>query len=103
MLAFGVPAGLAWALGTRWLVGVMVLHALVSEPLQQALAPARLMELGDLAADLVGIALGVACAAAILRRRRHDGGMAVNVDQARPGWDDAGRDDAGWDDAERGR
>lgn len=68
LLAFGVPAALAWLLGARWLVVAFVLHALVSEPLQARVAPLREPDLLDAVADLVGIAAGVAVARALRRR-----------------------------------
>ncbi|WP_298750915.1 VanZ family protein [uncultured Serinicoccus sp.] len=75
LLAFAVPAALAWWLRARWLVPVLVLHALVSEPLQQLLAPGRQADLLDAVADLLGVALGVWVAATTRRRWGHDGDM----------------------------
>lgn len=68
LAAFAVPAGLAWLLGARWLVVVLVLHALVSEPLQSWVAPLRQPDLLDAVADLVGVGVGVAVARALSRR-----------------------------------
>jgi uncharacterized membrane protein len=68
LLAFAIPAALAWLLGARWLVGALVLHALVSEPLQVWIAPLRQADPLDALADLLGIALGVAVARALARR-----------------------------------
>lgn len=73
LAAFAVPAGLAWLLRARWMVGVLVVHALVSEPLQHQLAPRRELDGLDTLADLVGIAAGVVLARALLRRSGHDG------------------------------
>ena len=68
LLVFAVPAALAWLLGARWLVVVLVLHALVSEPLQSWVAPLREPDPLDAVADLLGVALGVAVARALRRR-----------------------------------
>ena len=68
LMAFAVPAALAWLLGARWLVVALVVHALVSEPLQSWVAPLRQPDPLDALADLLGIALGVAVARALLRR-----------------------------------
>ncbi|WP_022926165.1 hypothetical protein [Serinicoccus marinus] len=77
LLLFGIPTLLACWLRARWLVPVLVVHALVSEPLQQLLAPMRQADPLDLAADLLGIALAVGIAATARRRWGHDGGMAT--------------------------
>lgn len=60
LLMFGVAAGAAAALRSRVALLVVVGHALVSEPLQGLLTDSRQPDLLDLAADLVGIAVGVA-------------------------------------------
>ena len=70
LTAFGVPAGLAWLLGARWLIPLMVLHALISEPLQGWLSPLRSPDPLDALADLVGIALGVGAAVWVTRTVR---------------------------------
>ncbi|WP_298887875.1 VanZ family protein [uncultured Serinicoccus sp.] len=75
LIAFAVPAALAWWLRAPWLVPVLVLHALVSEPLQQLLAPGRQADLLDTAADLLGVGLGVWLAATSQSRWGHDGDM----------------------------
>lgn len=67
LVAFAVPAALAWLLGARWVVVALVLHALVSEPLQSWVAPLRQPDVLDAVADLVGVALGVAVARALGR------------------------------------
>ncbi|GAA4874252.1 hypothetical protein GCM10025788_10990 [Serinicoccus chungangensis] len=77
LVAFAVPAALAWWLRARWLVPVLVLHALVSEPLQQVLAPGRQADPLDAATDLLGVALGVWVAATTRRRWGHDGDMGA--------------------------
>lgn len=79
LLAFAVPAALAWALRARWLVLLLVGHALVAELVQHALVPGRAAEVGDAVANLVGIGLGVLLAH-VLVRRRHDVGMPSVVD-----------------------
>lgn len=81
LLGFGVPALVAWLLGARRLVGLMVIHALVSEPLQHAVAPTRQLDPLDTVADLVGIGLGVLVARAVRRSRGHDGGMPSSVEE----------------------
>lgn len=62
VLVFAAPVALAWLLGARWLVPVLVLHALVAEPLQGWLVPTRMMDPWDTVANLAGVALGVAVA-----------------------------------------
>lgn len=68
LLAFGVPAALAWWLGARWLVWVLVAHALVSEIIQGLFTSARVMDPLDTVANLVGIVIGVALARAVRAR-----------------------------------
>ncbi|WP_192796655.1 VanZ family protein [Serinicoccus kebangsaanensis] len=82
LLMFGVPALLAWLLGARWLVPVLILHALVSEPVQHLLVGTREADPLDAAADLVGIALGVWIAATCRRRWGHDEGMGSTAGQS---------------------
>jgi len=54
----------------RWLRVVLVLSALSAlEEASQAWFPARTVDAGDLAANLLGIVLGGACAAYLTRRR----------------------------------
>lgn len=69
LAGFGVPAALAWALGARWLVLVMIGHALVSEPLQGWLAPLRVPDVLDTVANLTGIVVGVLLVEAVRRAR----------------------------------
>ncbi|WP_020576058.1 hypothetical protein [Actinopolymorpha alba] len=53
-----------------WLLGgVLVVHAVTSEIIQGALLPQRSGEVGDLVADLVGIALGLGAATLTTRWR----------------------------------
>lgn len=81
LLAFAVPTGLAWLLGARWLVALLAVHAVVSEPLQHAVAEQRMLDWWDAVANLTGVALGVglalalgvALAPAARRRTGHDG------------------------------
>ena len=75
LLGFGAPAAVAWWLGGRWWVGLMVVHALVSEELQHRISPERMMDGGDTLANLAGLSVGVSLAAAAVRLRRHHGGM----------------------------
>lgn len=69
LAGFGIPAGLAWALGARWLVVLMVVHALVSEQVQAWLAPLRMTDTLDTVANLLGIGLAV-LAVEVARRAR---------------------------------
>lgn len=68
LTAFAVPAALAWLLGARWLVVGLVLHALVSEPVQGWVAPLRRPDVWDAVTNLAGVAAGVAVARAVGRR-----------------------------------
>ena len=61
-LAFAAPTFLAWLLGARWVVLLLVAHALVAEPLQHALAPTRAAELGDAVANVLGVGVGALAA-----------------------------------------
>lgn len=58
LVAFAVPAALARLLGVRWVLVLLVAHALVSEPLQHQVAPNRHLDALDTVADLVGVATG---------------------------------------------
>ncbi|MGB3763674.1 MAG: VanZ family protein [Ornithinimicrobium sp.] len=60
MALFATPAAVAAALRMRWFIGALVLHALVSEPLQAAVTRHRNEDVWDGVADLLGIAVGVA-------------------------------------------
>lgn len=62
-----VAAGLPW----RWVVPGMALHALLSEVLQAAVLSERSGDPADVAADLVGVAMG-----ALLARGRGGPGTA---------------------------
>lgn len=68
LVAFAVPAALARLLGARWVLGLLLVHAVVSEPLQHLLAPTRQLDPWDAAADLVGVALGWLLAGGLARR-----------------------------------
>jgi len=59
---FAVPVALAVALRLRWVVTLLVLHALVSEPLQGLLTRQREADVWDTVADGIGIVIGVAVA-----------------------------------------
>ncbi|QFG69023.1 VanZ family protein [Ornithinimicrobium pratense] len=83
-LAFAVPAFLARLLGARWMMLLLLVHALVAEPLQHTLTSNRVAELGDALANLVGLAVG-ALAARLVARWRHDGGMPSVDDRERAG------------------
>ncbi|MGC5584085.1 hypothetical protein [Ornithinimicrobium sp. W1665] len=62
LLAFAGPVALARVLGARWLVPVLLVHALVAEPLQAWVAPSRMMDPWDTVANLAGVGLGVVVA-----------------------------------------
>ena len=74
LVAFAAPALLARLLGAHWLVVLLALHAVVSEPVQHAVSPTRMLDWWDAVANLSGVALGVLAATALHRRTRHDGG-----------------------------
>lgn len=67
---FLLPAALGTLAGIRatWLAAALALHAIVSEVLQHLLLPARAGDVWDVAADLVGVAIGVALGLSLLRR-----------------------------------
>lgn len=67
-LLFGMPFGLALWLGSRPMAGLILLHALVSEPLQGLVTTTRTADAWDLLADLAGI--GVASAVVLVLRAR---------------------------------
>ncbi|MFK5646127.1 hypothetical protein ACI3ET_06325 [Ornithinimicrobium sp. LYQ121] len=75
LVGFAVPAALAWWLGARWIVGVLVLHALVSEPLQGWLASLRHPDVLDTVADLLGLAVGVGVVEWLRRARTRRSAM----------------------------
>jgi hypothetical protein len=50
LIAAGLPRG--------WVIGLMAVHAPVSELVQQQLLGARSGEVGDIVADLVGVGIG---------------------------------------------
>lgn len=67
---FALPVVLAVLLrATRWVIPLLVLHAPVSELVQGYFLPARGMDVRDVVADLVGIALGWGIGALLLRWR----------------------------------
>lgn len=80
LLIFAAPAALAWALGVRWLVVLLVAHAVVAEPVQQVFVPGRVAEVADAVANLVGIGLGVLGARAV-GRTGHDVRMPSTVER----------------------
>lgn len=84
LLAFAAPTLLAWLLGARWVVVLLVLHALAAEPLQHALAPARVAELGDAVANVAGVVTG-ALAAHVVARSGHDGSRPTVAERVRRG------------------
>lgn len=85
LVAFAVPAALARLLGARWVLVLLVVHALVSEPLQQQLAPTRELDVLDTVADLVGVAAGWLVGRALARRAHRGGAGGGGSPAARPG------------------
>ncbi|MGB3685130.1 MAG: VanZ family protein [Ornithinimicrobium sp.] len=59
LLTFGVPAAVAAALRLRAVLVLLVLHAVISEPLQALLPVDRGADVLDLVADLMGIVVGM--------------------------------------------
>lgn len=72
VLLFAAPtlAGLLAGMRPAYVVGVLAVHAPVSELVQDHLLPNRSGDLGDSLADLAGVVLGVALAVVSRRRRR---------------------------------
>jgi len=62
LVMFAAPVALATVLRLRWVVLLLLLHALVSEPLQAVLTRERGADVWDTVADLVGIVVGVVVA-----------------------------------------
>ena len=61
-------------LPARWLIGVLAVHAVVSEVLQASVLPARSGDPWDVVADLAGVAAGALAATVLARaswRREH--------------------------------
>ncbi len=59
LLIFGVPAVVAAALRLRAILALLVLHAVISEPLQAVLPVDRGADALDVVADLMGIVVGM--------------------------------------------
>lgn len=60
MAMFATPAAVAAAMRLRWVIAGLVLHAIISEPLQAAVTTNRVGDRWDMVADLIGIVTGVA-------------------------------------------
>ena len=69
VLLFGAPFAVALLLRARVVAVLIVAHALASEPLQGLLTATRMVDVWDLVADLVGIALALILTRALLRAR----------------------------------
>ena len=69
---FGAPAlvALLAGLSPRWVLGLLVLHAPVSELVQATMLPSRDGDVADSVADLTGIALALGAFMVISRIRR---------------------------------
>ncbi|MGW5365448.1 VanZ family protein [Actinopolymorpha pittospori] len=68
-------AAVAWTgrqvrLPTGWLVGILALHAVVSETVQATLLPQRSGDVFDAVADLLGVLLGIGLAQILSARGR---------------------------------
>ncbi|MFW5472028.1 VanZ family protein [Knoellia sp. CPCC 206450] len=83
VFALPVLFGLLARLPLVPVVAVMALHAPVSEVIQGTLLPQRSGDPWDAVADLVGVALGVVVATAVLRRSR---GAADREGRSRASW-----------------
>jgi hypothetical protein len=68
LIAAGLPRG--------WVIGLMALHAPLSEAIQGALLTDRSMEAADVVADLIGVGLGALAA----RRLNRPRAVAVDAD-----------------------
>jgi VanZ family protein len=68
LVGFALPTLVAGLLRARWVVVLLLLHAVVSEPLQGWLAPLRSPDPVDALADLAGVALGLGLATALSAR-----------------------------------
>lgn len=73
---FALPAVVALLLSRAWPWVVLVLHALLSEPLQAWVTTGRQLDPWDTVADLAGIFLGVLVAQAWSRRSRRSSSRA---------------------------
>ncbi len=71
-LLFGVPALVATLMRLRWVLVVLIAHALISEPLQAWVTSTRQVDGWDTVADLLGLAVAV-LAVAVARARLADG------------------------------
>lgn len=72
VLLFGVPTAVGLLAGLRpaWVVGLIALHAPVSELVQHYLLPHRSGDVWDAVADLSGVVLGVTLVVVGRARRR---------------------------------
>lgn len=75
---FALPAVVAVRLSHAWPWVVLVLHALLSEPLQAWLTTGRQLDPWDTVADLLGIVLGVLVAQAWIRRSGYRSPLSSN-------------------------
>lgn len=55
---FALPAAVAALLGSRAALGLVLVHALVAEPVQALVTEGRVTDVWDTVANLVGVALG---------------------------------------------
>jgi hypothetical protein len=69
VVIFALPAVLAALLDRGWALGVLVVHAVVSEPVQAWATDGRLADVWDTVAGLVGIVLGVLVVRSVRRGR----------------------------------
>lgn len=81
---FAAPAALAGLLRSRGALAVLLLHALVSEPLQDRLTQGRSSDPWDTVADLLGMVLGVLVVAWWRRRSLRDPSGAAGARRGAP-------------------
>lgn len=73
VLLFAVPAAVAARMRWRWALMILLLHALISEPIQSSLPVPRNADWVDLLADLLGIVVGMGIGRAVAKRALHEG------------------------------
>lgn len=70
VIGFAVPTFVAVLLRSRWVLVVLVVHALVAELIQGWLTDDRVMDAWDAVANVGGLALGVVAGVMVMRGRR---------------------------------
>ncbi len=69
VVVFALPAVLAALLDRGWALAVLVVHAVLSEPVQAWTTDGRVADVWDTAAGVVGIVLGVLVVRSVRRGR----------------------------------